>query len=198
MRFECLAWNLGTDDFRPVAPRHLWQFHQCHYHYHSMKEFVHYNLLNVSTNEKVAEGHKASFCLEDTVCSGGHRRYTCGIQQGISINCADSYQSSLDCQWIDITGVPNGNYILQLTLNPQRLAIESDYENNQIACEITISKHSYYPERIAVPNNCWLSGNLARVQFIVSCSLTHFKCLSCLNHRSLKLTKVSSLQDKHL
>lgn len=47
-------------------------------HYHSMDEFCHYDLLDASTQSKVAEGHKASFCLEDTSCDPGYyRRYAC-------------------------------------------------------------------------------------------------------------------------
>lgn len=47
-------------------------------HYHSMDEFSHYELLDASTHHSVAEGHKASFCLEDTSCEYGYyRRYAC-------------------------------------------------------------------------------------------------------------------------
>lgn len=43
-----------------------------------MDALSNYDLLDASTGRKVAEGHKASFCLEDTSCDPGvRRRYAC-------------------------------------------------------------------------------------------------------------------------
>lgn len=42
-----------------------------------MEVFATYNIMN-HLGEKVAEGHKASFCLEDNQCNDGvKRKYAC-------------------------------------------------------------------------------------------------------------------------
>jgi len=30
LRFTARILNAGTADFRPMVPKHLWEFHQCH------------------------------------------------------------------------------------------------------------------------------------------------------------------------
>ncbi len=86
--------------------------------------------------------------------------YRCGTgTQGISMNCGDRYGSHLDCQWIDVTGVPLGRYILRQTVNPDRLALESDYENNIAEC--TVDMVPWYSSTLiqVVKDSCRLSGN---------------------------------------
>ncbi|KAM3866273.1 lysyl oxidase-like 5b [Diretmus argenteus] len=139
LRFPQKVKNMGTSDFLPVKPRHQWDWHSCHQHYHSMDAFSNYDLVDVITGRKVAEGHKASFCLEDTGCDAGfRRRYACtGHTQGLSPGCHDVYAANIDCQWIDITDVPPGNYILKVTVNPDFHVQESDFSNNIVRCDIT-------------------------------------------------------------
>ncbi|XP_034054939.1 lysyl oxidase-like 5a [Gymnodraco acuticeps] len=138
LRFPQRVKNQGTADFLPVKPQHEWEWHSCHQHYHSMEAFSNYDLLDVSSGQKVAEGHKASFCLEDTSCDPGvRRRFACTAHtQGLSPGCYDTYHANIDCQWIDITDVPPGNYILRVTVNPSQAVQESDFSNNEVLCDI--------------------------------------------------------------
>uniref|UniRef100_A0A8C0APZ3 protein-lysine 6-oxidase n=1 Tax=Buteo japonicus TaxID=224669 RepID=A0A8C0APZ3_9AVES len=138
LRFPQRVKNQGTADFLPSRPRHSWEWHSCHQHYHSMDEFSHYDLLDATTGRKVAEGHKASFCLEDTTCDFGNlKRYACTAHtQGLSPGCYDTYNADIDCQWIDITDVQPGNYVLKVQVNPKYIVLESDFTNNVVRCNI--------------------------------------------------------------
>lgn len=142
LRFSARFWNRGNAEFRPNVRKPYWQWHQCHQHFHSMERFADYDITD-SHGIKRAEGHKASFCLEDYECEKGvSKKFRCENKgdQGLKVNCADTYRSHLDCQWIDITRLRYGYYKLRVVLNPQNLVYETDYSNNIASCEINYKR----------------------------------------------------------
>ena len=147
LRFDTSTPNQGSRDLVMGVPANhpdLFHFSECHGHYH-FDSYAEYDLLD-GEGTVVAEGHKQAFCLMDTaVWAPGHGpgEYWCG-NQGISAGYQDDYVATLDCQWIDVTDVPPGNYELRINLNRPSgsnglpLLVERDYSNNVIQASVTI------------------------------------------------------------
>ncbi len=148
LRFSTLIKNIGQSDINIVntlveqqckKTKH-WEYHACHDHWHFLN-LTFYELFNkdlnasqIPDNEKnnlITVGRKNSFCFADTDCLEGNSIFTCE-NQGLSIGCGDLYPNDLDCQWIDMTDLPDGNYALRITVNPSHIIEEMNYENNII------------------------------------------------------------------
>ncbi|WP_373048962.1 MXAN_6577-like cysteine-rich protein [Vulgatibacter sp.] len=155
LRFSTRTPNLGTADLAvgpPSGNPHL-VFSQCHGHYH-FEDYASYRLLDMQGNV-AAVGHKQAFCLMDINrvdpdAPATSPQYGCS-NQGISMGWADTYGSGLDCQWVDITGVPAGQYQLEIAVNPARVFAELDYTNNVTTIPVEIPHD---------PNSCVPSAEI--------------------------------------
>lgn len=143
LRFNTTTPNYGPGDVFLGDPRgsSTFEYSSCHDHYH-FREYADYRLLDMGGNI-VARGHKQAFCLVDLWQPPGLRGRAdpqfshCGFQ-GISAGWADVYHRGLDCQWIDITGVPSGRYVLEVVINPARVIREHNYSNNVARTEVVV------------------------------------------------------------
>lgn len=117
----------------------------CHGHSH-YEGYAKYILWN-EEGEKLPIGFKSGFCVMDLGCfGGGERKYGC-TNMGISAGCADWYSSALDCQWIDVTDLPAGDYSFVLRVNwdqsPDSLGnYETRYDNNAYNVCFTLSRNN--------------------------------------------------------
>jgi len=124
LRFDTVLMNSGDGDLvvgsptDPSNPYHsVFVFSPCHNHYH-IEGFSNYQLLNMDRTI-AAQGHKQAFCLEDLLKYTNDNKssgYNCAFQ-GITTGWADWYFKQLSGQWIDITGVPEGDYIVHVEIN---------------------------------------------------------------------------------
>jgi len=143
LNFTTETRNIGAGDLMLGNPATNTLFHwaSCHGHYH-FEEFANYDLLDTNGNV-MAYGHKVGFCLLDdhawSPTASPQAKYDCW-NQGIQAGWADVYAAGLPCQYIDVTGVPGGNYTLRLTVNPDGLIAESDTNNNVTLVPVTIPK----------------------------------------------------------
>lgn len=150
LRFAVATPNVGAADLylgNPVG-NPLFVYSSCHKHYH-FSGYAEYNLHDPGTDALVLPGRKQAFCLLDSsqYLPGNYpsHGYKC-TNQGISVGWQDVYSTHTTCQWLDVTGVPPGTYVLEVIVNPNGVAgglvtglAESDYSNNSARTTITIN-----------------------------------------------------------
>jgi hypothetical protein len=84
-------------------------------------------------------GRKQGFCVIDVApfqfgeVEPGPPIYRSCSFQGLKVGWADQYVPQLACQFIQMTDVPEGDYVLEDHVNPEQLFPESNYTNNTAA-----------------------------------------------------------------
>ena len=91
-------------------------------------------------NGQLVVGRKQGFCVIDVApfkfgdTQPGPPRYqSCTTNQGIKVGWADQYVFLLACQFIQMTDVAEGDYVLEDHVNAEQLFPESNYVNNTAA-----------------------------------------------------------------
>ncbi len=86
-------------------------------------------------------GRKQGFCIIDIVpfkfegANPPPPRYRSCDDQGLQVAYADQYVPLLPCQFVQMTDVREGFYVLEDHVNPEQLLPESDYTNNSSAVQ---------------------------------------------------------------
>lgn len=116
--------------------------------YHPSHQHIHFNDWTVfrlreilpggGVGNVIRSGQKTSFCILELLTydnslpgynsSPGYS--SCGQVQGLRPGRADIYDASLDDQYIDITGLPDGDYWLEGEVDPNNQVLESNETNN--------------------------------------------------------------------
>ena len=88
-------------------------------------------------------GAKQAYCLRDNFKyldrAAENPKYDCDFQ-GLQAGWEDVYDKSLDCQWIDITGLKPGAYVLKAYVNRGRRLPERNFRNNSFTLRITVPR----------------------------------------------------------
>jgi hypothetical protein len=150
LRFSVSIPNMGTGEMRipgPDSDPSLYQYDSCHAHHH-LTEFASYELRD-ARNTVTATGRKQGFYLIDFApyCMDAAPPADFGLDLGVSPGWADIYTSDLPCQWLDITGLPDGEYSLRVAVDTRNIVDEQDTLPNHADVKLRIQGDSVKVER---------------------------------------------------
>lgn len=177
LRFTLATPNRGNADLylgpptTEMRPDDRFEFSACHNHFH-LRGYADYRLVDANGRE-VARGHKQSFCIEDTnqdpnapINPETGERFNASLDraeaygcrnQGLHAGWLDAYGQHLECQYIDITGVPEGRYRIRAAINSDRVLVESDYSDNVSEIDVDIPAVSGNPPPLTPLDACTTS-----------------------------------------
>lgn len=140
------------------------EYHPEHDHVH-FAGFAEYNLRAVTSEDGVgdvvATGGKTSFCVLDLQdydltlpqAPSEPQFVGCDTSQGLSVGWADIYDRELPDQWIDVTGVPAGEYWLEVVVDPENRLLEGDDSNNTASILIDLQAPQPLEPDVYEPND---------------------------------------------
>jgi hypothetical protein len=122
-----------------------------HWHVRNLEKYELFRLNGDGTvSDLVGTGAKNGFCFYDNHnwgslepeyyrgCENGNPS-ALKVTMGLSRGWGDTYQATLPTQYIDITGLPDGRYRLQVEADEAGLFLESDETNNLTWADLQIT-----------------------------------------------------------
>ncbi len=153
----------GTARAREVPGEIRYAETETHEHWHLLG-FEVYELRAVGDRSLVVPSEKTGFCLGDRYETDPGARVEgkperavwtddCGlgqpglltVRQGISPGFGDDYAPGLENQFVDVTNVPAGRYMLVHRVNPERTLEEAGHENNAASVLIQLRRTGAIP-----------------------------------------------------
>jgi hypothetical protein len=141
-----------------------------HRHWHLLR-FQRYELRREGRSVPVVKDRKTGFCLGDryavvdrplvnravtpeyrTRCGLEETRLL-GIREGISVGYGDDYVANLEGQYLPITGLPDGRYVLVHRVNDNRRIHETSYGNNAASVLLSLRWLQGIPH-LTILKNC--------------------------------------------
>lgn len=77
--------------------------------------------------------------LDSTDSNGQAVPANCGYNQGVRVGHYDQYSSGLEGQWLDVTGVPNGQYFVEIEMDAGHFMNETNETNNAKTFAVTLN-----------------------------------------------------------
>jgi putative cell wall-binding protein len=129
-----------------------------------------------SADGQVRRGHKVGFCFLDSrrmigslpAAYGGH---LCGNQgslsnrMGLTVGWGDEYPWNFTFQWIEISALPPGDYIVQARADEQNWYVESNESNNCAWAQVRITASDGPVTVLAADRTCaTMPASTARVE----------------------------------
>ena len=152
---------------------------ETHEHWHLL-DFEQYELRRAESGELVQPDVKTGFCLGDryetdrgapleneparpvwTEECGRDRPELLSVREGISPGYGDDYAPELEGQYVDVTQVPAGRYVLVHRANPERAFEESDHGNNAASLLIQLRRTTGEVPTVRVLARCPQSDRCA-------------------------------------
>jgi Lysyl oxidase len=164
----------GATTEYPLRLRLEFVVSETHRHWHLLG-FERYEL-HTPGGEPVGDDRKTGFCLGDRYDARGSVRIpgeppravwtqNCGkndperlrLLQGISPGYGDDYVPTLEGQFIDVTDLPAGRYVLVHRANPEGDIREASYDNNAASVLLELRRRSGSPPDVQVLATCQAS-----------------------------------------